>query len=190
MRIPISIFAILLCCVLCFSDQNIALLTSPRVLLVCMLLFWLRCEWCMRKRVEKICLKAEAAASFRQECMMVKENFELSQTVMHLSDQHELLCDIRNTGLKTLRYSRDSIAELRFPSATNRSKNPSAVKAPDESHVEGVDANEVLKVKNSFRRGSVSETSLEVVDANKVLKAKTMLRRGSMSENSLSLACD
>jgi hypothetical protein len=193
MRIPISIFTILLCCVLCFSDQNIALLTSPRVLLVCMLLFWLRCEWCMRERVEKICLKAEAAASFRQECMMVKENFELSQTVMRLSDQYELLCAIRNTGLKTLRYSKDAFAELRFPSATNRSKNPSAVRAPGESHVsvEVVDANEVLKAKTSFRRGSVSETSVEVVDANRVLKAKTMLRRGSMSENSLlQLACD
>jgi hypothetical protein len=189
MHIPISIFAILLCCVLCFSDQNIALLTSPRVLLVCMLLFWLRCEWCMRKRVEKICLKAEAAASFRQECMMVKENFELSQTVMRLSEQHALLCAIRNTGLKTLRYSKDAFAELRFPS--KRSKNPSAVKAPDESHVEGVDANEVLKAKTLFRRGSVSETSVEIVDANRVLKAKTMLRRGSLSANSLlQLACD
>jgi hypothetical protein len=166
MRIPISIFTILLCCVLCFSDQNIALLTSPRVLLVCMLLFWLRCEWCMRKRVEEMCLKAEATANFQQECRMVKENFELSQTVMNLSEQHALLCSIRNTGLKTLRYSKDAFAELRFPSARNRSSNLSAVKAPDESpqqvSVKAVDANEILKAKNSFRRGSSSENSLSL----------------------------
>jgi hypothetical protein len=152
MRIPISIFAVLLCCVLCFSDQ--ALLTSPRVLLVCVLLFWLRCEWCMRKRAD---LKAEAAASFRQECRMVKENYELSQTVMHLSEQHELLCSIRNTGLKSLRYSRDAYAELRFPSAITRESTQRV-----SPLLKPVDANKVLKAKTLFRRGSRSESSFLV----------------------------
>ena len=137
MRIPISIFAVLLCCVLCFSDQNIALLTSPRVLLVCVLLFWLRCEWCMRKRAD---LKAEAAASFRQECRMVKENYELSQTVMHLSEQHELLCSIRNCVLSIKRESTQRVSPLLKP----------------------VDAYKVLKAKTLFRRGSRSESSFLV----------------------------
>jgi hypothetical protein len=179
-----ALCVVLLICVFGLDDKVLTPFLA-RVMLVCGILVWMRCEW----RVGQGRVESNTEGSVK----MVKENYELSQTVMHLSDQHELLCAIRNTGLKTLRYSkRDSIAELRLPSATNRSKNPSAVKAPDESHVsaKGVDANEVLKAKNSFRRGSVSEPSLEVVDANEVLKAKTMLRRGSMSENSLSLACD
>jgi hypothetical protein len=168
MRTPVSIFTVLLCCVLCLSDQNIALLASPRVLLVCLLLFWLRCEWCMRIRVDAICLKTEAAASFRQECRMVKENFELSQTVMHLSEQHELLCAIRNTGLKSLRYSRDAFAELRFPSTFKRSLNSSSPSALGESPqqtsplLKAVGANQVLKSKAFFRRGSMSETSFSL----------------------------
>lgn len=167
MRIPIFIFTVLLCCVLCFSNENIILLSAPRVLLVYMLLFWLRCEWCMRKRVDEICSKAKAVASFRQECKLIKENFELSQTVMHLSEQYELLRDIRNTGLKSLRCSRDTYAELRFPSAMNRSSDLSTVRrAPDESPQQVVSAKavdvkkEVLKAKLLFRRGSFSESSL------------------------------
>jgi hypothetical protein len=172
MRIPAPIFTVLLCCVLGFSDQNIALIASPRVLLLCMLLFWLRCEWCMRIRVEAMCLKVEAATSFRQECRLVKENFELSQTVMNLSEQHELLCAIRSTVLKSLRYSRDTFAEMRFPSATNRSFSSlsSAVSTPGSNVGESlqqvsplmkaVDTNQVLHSKTIFRRGSMSETSI------------------------------
>ena len=170
MRIPISIFTVLMCGVLCFSDENLALLSAPRVLLAYMLLFWLRCEWCMRKRVDELCTKAEAVASFRQECKLIKENFELSQTVMHLSEQHELLRDIRSTGLKSLRCSRDIYAELRFPSAINHSSDLSTVRAPDESPQQVVSA--------------------KAVDAKEVLKAKLLFRRGSFSENSLSLARD
>jgi hypothetical protein len=171
MRIPIFIFTVLLCCVLCFSDENLALLTAPRVLLAYMLLFWLRCEWCIRKRVDEICSKAKAVASFRQECKLIKENFELSQTVMHLSEQHELLRDIRNTGLKTLHCSRDTYAEVRLHSAMNRASHLSTVRrAPDESPQQVV--------------------SMKAVDAKEVLKAKLLFRRGSFSENSLPLARD
>jgi hypothetical protein len=179
MRTPVAIFAVLLCCVLCLDDQTISLLASPRVLLVCLLLFWLRCEWCMRVRVEAMCLKVEDAVSSRREGRLVKENFELSQTVKNLSEQHELLCSIRNTVLKSLRYSKDTFAELRFPVAANRAFNSSSWSVsptgstpeskPSDTHakvpalVRTASTDEVLKSKAAFRRGSMSETSLALM---------------------------
>jgi hypothetical protein len=179
MRIPVAVFAVSVCCVLCFDDQTISFLTSPRALLLCVLLFWLRCEWCMRVRVEAVCLEVEATVSSRGENRLVKENFELSQTVKNLSEHHELLCSIRNTVLKSLRYSHDALAELRFLAASNRSfsssswsvssvvstpeSKPGETRAKVPALVRTADADEVLKSKAAFRRGSMSETSLALM---------------------------
>ena len=104
----------------------------------------------------------------------VKENYELSQTVLNLSEQHRLLCEIRNTVLKLLRYSKDTFAELRFPSAMNRSFD-SASYTPSKKSPES----------NSSETRQLTQPLATEVD--QVLKAKTALRRGSMSETGISL---
>jgi hypothetical protein len=174
MRGVLGVFSVALCCVLCADDQTIAFLSSPRAALVCALLFWLRCEWCMRVRVNAMCLKVEAAVSLRQESRLVKENFELSQTVKNLSEQHELLCAIRNTVLKALRFSKDTFVELRFP---NRPVDPaaSALSTPES--------------KPSRTRTKVAPL-VEAAEADPILKAKTAFRHGSLSDSGIALMSD
>ena len=162
-------FVGLACCILCLSEQSIAYLASPRAMLVYVLALWLRCEWCVQNR------GSEETESRNK---TVKENYELSQTVVNLSDQHKLLCDIRNTALKLLRYSKDTFAELRFPSAMKRSYTSSSssqspcVSTPEskpDSSAEtrqvsplGRPVDPVLRSRAAFRRGSMSETNVSM----------------------------
>jgi hypothetical protein len=187
----------LLCCMLGLDDQTITLLVSPRVLLACGLLFYLRFEW----RAGQGCVvvvKTEDSAT-------VKENYQLSQTVMNLSDQHKLLCDIRTSVLKSTKYSRDVLLELRF-SACDRSSSSSSLSRrgsvssspkamPDAD--EDIDVSPIVRpFSSSFRRGAVGSLSKGMPEADEELRisplilptdsvsrAKAAFRRGEMSES-------
>jgi hypothetical protein len=165
MRVLLGIFSVLLCGSLCLDEPTIALLASPRATLVYILALWLRCEWSERRN-DKTEAKSKREA--------VKENYELSQTVLNLSEQHRLLCEIRNAVLKSLRYSKDTFAELRFPSAMNRAFDSASYTPPKKSP----------ESKSSEPRQLTPPLATE---ADQVLKAKAALRRGSMSETGISL---
>ena len=64
---------------------------------------------------------------------IVKENYALGQAIHNLSQQHTLLCEIRNGVLRTLRYVKDVLVELKFPSPTIRSRASSAMSTPLQS---------------------------------------------------------
>jgi hypothetical protein len=159
-------FVGLACCILCLSEQSIAYLASPRAMLVYVLALWLRCEW--------LCVQNRGSEETESRNKTVKENYELSQTVMNLSDQHKMLCDIRNTALKSLRYSKDTFAELCFPSGrsyTSSSQSPcvSTPESKPDSSAEtrqvsplGRPVDPVLRSRTAFRRGSMSETNVSM----------------------------
>lgn len=185
MRALFVVFSILMCCGLCLDEPYLTVFTSPRAMLVYMLALWLRCEWCD--------WQADAAKT-NSKRGMVKENYELSQTVLNLSEQHRLLCEIRNTVLKSLRYSKDTFVEVRFPAAIKHTLSSSSFTeskgSPDSKSNEPMEttpplsettqADQVRKAKAAFLCGSMSESSL-------LRKARAAFLRGSMSESSLSL---
>ncbi len=158
------VFSTLLCISLCLDEPFVTVLASPHAMLVYMLILWMRFEWCVqqRKDMEK-----------RIHRGVVKENYELSQTVMNLSEQHRLLCEIRNTVLKSLRYSKDTYIEVKYPSATNCSmgaslrSNHSSGSTPESNAPEtcklvsplSVEGDWVHKSKAAFRCNSMSESS-------------------------------
>ena len=173
MRTRTAIFFVLSCCVICLDEQSIAVLTTPRAMLVYMLALWLCCERCVKNK----CKATTEPVSMYE---AVKENYKLSQTVMNLSEQHRLLCEIRNTGLKSLRYSKDTFVELKFPSTTKSSfnssfrSNPSSGSTPESKASEThqpvpslVETDNVLKSKTAFRRRSVSEHGLTLLGGKK-----------------------
>ena len=43
---------------------------------------------------------------------IVKQNYEMSRTLMNLSEQHMLLCEIRTRVTRTLNYSKEALHEL------------------------------------------------------------------------------
>ena len=153
MHTPLTIFIIVVCCLLCFSEQTVAFSTSPQTLLACFLLLWLRCEWCMKTRFDAMCSKVEAVVEKYKESKMVKENFELSQTVMNLSDQHTLLCEIRNGVHKSARSYKDVLSHLNgsFKSLPHSSSSPLCVQ----------------KAKEHFRKGSMSDGCIPPLSLNK-----------------------
>lgn len=164
MRMHLTVFAVLLCCVVSLSDQAIALLASQRAWLVFALLFWIRCE---------VYVYGSGGVG-KAEGRMVKENYELSQTVMNLSEQHRLLCEIRNAALKTVKYSRDVLAELKFPShakcsfssstmSSTNGSTPSPESKPDILAEQLQPASPLLRAKAIFLRGSVSESGISVL---------------------------
>jgi hypothetical protein len=180
--------------VLGLDDRTIALFVSPRVLLACGLLFYLRYEW--RAGCECVVVKSEDSAT-------VKENYQLSQTVMNLSDQHKLLCDIRTSVLKTTKYSRDALLELRFsvcercsPVSSRRGSVASSPKPMPEADEDIVVSPLVRSCSSSFRRGSGGSLSKGMSEADEdfgvsplilptdsVSRAKAAFRRGEMSES-------
>ena len=175
MRKKIAIFFVLSCCVICLDDQSIAILASPRVMLVYMLALWLCCERCVQNK----CKATKEPMSMYE---AVKENYKLSQTVMNLSEQHRLLCEIRSTGLKSLRYSKDTFVELKFPSTKKSSFNSSLKSTPSSESTQ--------ESKENTPESKASETHQPVpslVETDNVLKSKTAFRRRSVSEHGLTL---
>ena len=149
MRTRTAIFFVLSCCVICLDDQSIAVLTTPRAMLVYMLALWLCCERCVKNK----CKATTEPVSMYE---TVKENYKLSQTVMNLSEQHRLLCEIRSTGLKSLRYSKDTFVELKFPSTTKKLTGSTQESKASETHL--VETESVLKARAAFHRGSMSDS--------------------------------
>ena len=133
----------------------------------------------------------------------VRENYKLSQTVMNLSDQHKLLCDIRTSVLKTTKYSRDALLELRFsvcercsPVSSRRGSVASSPKPMPEANEDIIVSPLVRSCSSSFRRGSggslskgMSETDEDfgvsplILPTDSVSRAKAAFRRGEMSES-------
>ena len=132
-------------------------------MLVYVLALWLRCEACVQSPPHVV-------------GGGVKENYELSQTVMNLSDQHRLLCEIRTTGLKTLRYSKDALGVLTCPSTPKRavfgesfksaSSSASGSEAPDPL-ASTPETEAVLKGKAALRRGSASDSALYLLGSTR-----------------------
>jgi hypothetical protein len=132
MKILASLVACLLWCVLCSSDQTVAILTSPRAVLALALLFWARCEFFMRQRVDAVCGAVEAmchAVESRQAEKLAKKDREapvnlsdyhallceiksLNQTIANLSSQQTLLREIRVGVLRCMRFTRDVLGRL------------------------------------------------------------------------------
>ena len=105
-RLEVVLWFVLLGCVFGFDDKVLTpFLVSPRVMLVCGILVWMRCEW----RVGQGQVESNTEGSVK----MIRNYYELSQTVLNLSDQHRLLCEIRTSVLKTRKYSRDVLSEIR-----------------------------------------------------------------------------
>jgi len=174
MRVTMPICAFGLCCVKCLDDEYISLLASPRAMLACMLLFWIRCEWCMRVRMAAMCVEVEAALTAKRESKIVKENYDLSQSVKNLTEQHELLCSIRSIVLKSTRYSQETFTELKSFTSGSRSfssSSSSLVGTPEskasETHskvsplLKTADAEQILRAKAAFRRGAMSQPNFE-----------------------------
>jgi hypothetical protein len=100
----------------------------------------------------------------------VKENYDLSQTVYNLSQQHQLLCEIRNGVIKMLKYTKELLIESNSYHHMKRHRRGSAISTPStESSCDisepnspschGID-DPYLKLKKTFHKGSMSESSL------------------------------
>ena len=89
---------------LCASDAVVTFIASPRVLLVLLILLWLRYE----RNVE--CMRAGVVEQSMRK--IVEDNHAMSRAIMNLSDQHQIMCEIRNNVLRTLRYSKDVLGEI------------------------------------------------------------------------------
>jgi hypothetical protein len=162
------------------------------VLLACWLLFYLRCEWCCARQQRVLAMKSDDSA-------MVKENYQLSQTVMNLSDQHKLLCEIRTSVLKTSKYSREALLELRVSvcercshTSSRRGSAASFSKSMPDEH----QAISPLAQPCSFRRGSVASSSNDMPEADELSvgspavqstdspsRARAAFRQGGMSKS-------
>ena len=165
-RLEVVLCVVLLSCVVSLDDKVlIPFLASPRVMLVCLILIWMRCEWRVSQwRVE---LNTE-----RYVKNTVKENYELSQTVMNLSDQHKLLrvCDIRNSVLKATKYSRDALLQNRCSvcdrcSSASSSRRTSVEYSPNSMPDGGVAVSPLIKstdptsrARMAFRQKGLSES--------------------------------
>ena len=129
MKILMPLFFSLLCCILCSSSETMAPLTSPRVVLVLALLFWARCEFFVRLRVDAVCSAVEAmchAMGSRQADGHARETpvslseyhsllYDircLNQTIVNLSGQQTLLREIRAGVMKSVRCSKDVLDRL------------------------------------------------------------------------------
>ena len=171
MKKVLIIFVVCLCLILCSSDNTIAVLATPRAILVLALVLWLRCEHCMRQN------RGTSFVHNTQDLKndsITKENYELSQSIMNLSNQHTLLCEIRTAVSRTLRYTKDVLVELKFPSPKAQSRRASLTPSPLPSPEFKPNAD---KCYTPSRLSSCTDT---------VLRKKAMFLRGSMSEGNIS----
>jgi hypothetical protein len=125
---------------------------------------WLRCEWHMRQtRALLVQVLHEITQSVSTQ-RLVQENSNLNRTVLQLSEQHVLLCEIRNSVSRTVRYSRDILVELRICVADSASASSSAMTTTTSEN--GVTLrrsksnDQFAQAKAAFRRGSLSESSV------------------------------
>jgi hypothetical protein len=187
-RLEVVICVVLMSWVFGLDDNVLTpFLSSPRVMLVCGILVWMRCEW----RVGQWRVESNRVGDVNT----IKQIYELSQTILNLSDQHKLLCDIRTSVLKTSKYSRDALLEIRCPvcnrCSSSSSRHTSVESSPNGMPDCGVAVSPLVqstdatsRAKAAFRQGSLSESCLQSTD---VARAKAAFRLGGLSESCVSL---
>ena len=116
-------------CTLWLSGLTITALTYLRALFVLVVLFWVRCECFMWLRADAMCHAVEAmrrtveayknvkrggdtAVSLSDYHALLCEINSLSQTIVNLSDQRNLLREMKGAVLKSARYSRSVLGLL------------------------------------------------------------------------------
>jgi hypothetical protein len=183
-----ALCVVLLICVFGLDDKVLTPFLA-RVMLVCGILVWMRCEWRVGQgRVES---NTEGSAK------MVKENYELSQTVLNLSDQHRLLCEIRTSVLKTTKYSRDTLSEIRCSvcsrCSSSSSRHGSVASPPENMPDEDLTVSPLIlstdpisRAKMDFRVGGKSESCIQ--STNPISRAKMDFRVGGKSESCVSMS--
>ena len=126
------IIKMVICLFICSSDTLVSYAASPRMLMLSAMLMCLHYEWHIKRTRAGIAKLLEFTHMDRgSEGKMVKENFELSQTVMNMSDQHTLLCEIRTCVLRSIRHSQDVLAELGITEPRRAKTSPSSHPASD-----------------------------------------------------------
>jgi hypothetical protein len=176
-RLEVVICVVLMSWVFGLDDNVLTpFLSSPRVMLVCGILVWMRCEWRMGQwRVE---------SNRVGDVNTIKQIYELSQTILNLSDQHKLLCDIRISVLKTTKYSRDALLEIRCPvcnrCSSSSSRRTSVESSPNSMPGGGVAVSPLMKsidstsgARAAFRTGSMSDSCIQ-----STLRAREAFRMG------------
>ncbi len=175
----VALFAIFLCCVFGLDDRIFAPFhDSPRVLLAFGLLLWLRVEWLLYPG-------RGVQSNTQSSAKMVKENYELSQSVMNLSDQHKLLCEIRTSVLKASKYSRDVLLELQLSLCC---KCSSSSKSSRRGSVDSSPQSVVCASPKSMPDEDFSMSPL-TKPIDQTAKAKAAFRRGSMSMGTFFRVC-
>jgi len=152
----------LLGCLLCLSEQAIVALTSLRAIFVLVVLFWVRCECFMWLRADAMCHAVEAmrhtveaytrateggdtAVNLSDYHTLLCEINSLSQTIVHLSEQANLLREIKGAVLKSARYSRSVLGLLNGGSSSPK---------------RGIGSSE--RAKRRLRRSSLSDSCISL----------------------------
>jgi hypothetical protein len=150
----------LLGCLLCLSEQAIVALTSLRAIFVLVVLFWVRCECFMWLRADAMCHAVEAmrrtveayknvkrggdtAVNLSDYHALLCEINSLSQTIVNLSDQRNLLREMKGAVLKSARYSRTVLGLLNGGSCSPKGGSGSSE-----------------RVRRKLRRSSLSDSCL------------------------------
>ena len=171
MMVILPLFFFLLFFIFFLDEQTMAMLAAPRPMLVLALLFWARCECFIRLRVDAACRAVEAVCHSVKADNKTKEDRGLGETVVGLSDYHELLCEIRDfsRAVMTLSDQRTLLHDIRGEvrrsakcskdvlDRISRSSSVDSVSSSDctsRSHVE--------KARKAFRRSGMSEGCISV----------------------------
>jgi hypothetical protein len=174
-RLEVALCVVLLICVFGLDGKDLTpFLASPRVMLVCGILVWMRCEW----RVGNWREESNTEGSLK----IVRENYELSQTVLKLSDQHRLLCEIRTSVLKNTKYSREALSEIRCPVCNRCSFTDGDFTI--SPLVQSIDS--MSRAKAALIRGWRSESCIQ--STNPISRAKMEFRVGGKSESCVSFS--
>ena len=147
-------------CSMLLGEQTITALTYLRAIFVLVVLFWVRCECFMWLRADAMCHAVEAmrrtmeaytrateggdtAVNLSDYHTLLCEINSLSQTIVHLSEQENLLREIRGAVLKSARYSRTVLGLL-----NGGSSSPKGGHGSDE------------RARRKLRRSSLSDSCL------------------------------
>jgi hypothetical protein len=128
------------------GEQTITALTYLRAIFVLVVLFWVRCECFMWLRADAMCHAVEAmrrtveayknvkrggdaAVSLSDYHALLCEINSLSQTIVNLSDQRNLLREMKGAVLKSARYSRTVLGLLNGGSCSPKGGSGSSERA-------------------------------------------------------------
>ena len=149
-------------CIMLLGEQTITALTYLRAIFVLVVLFWVRCECFMWLRADAMCHAVEAmrrtmeaytrateggdtAVNLSDYHTLLCEINSLSQTIVHLSEQANLLREIKGAVLKSARYSRSVLGLLNSGSSSPKRGSGSSERA-----------------KRKLRRSSLSDSCISL----------------------------